>query len=221
MRMSPFPRSGRRSAMVVSTAAAGPISHPVRGGSSFFTKAASEEAPTAFSWVSSCTAFRDLSKTTPWWPPLTSRRTMLAPMRPSPIIPSCITASFTASRVGRLKDAVNGCIEHRVELSIGLLGRQPLDQGPGKARHHAVIPPQALVAFLSCIPARQCHHPHDLGMLDELRVQVVLVRQGQLEHDQLPHWQCVELLENRRLEQRFRLAFGGAMDIYLWLDDRH
>src|SRR5882672_974634 len=176
MRMSPFSRNGRRSAMVVSTAAAGTISHTVRGGSSFFTKSASEEAPTAFSWVSSCTAFRDLSKTTPWWPPLTSRRTMLAPMRPSPIIPSCITASFTASRVGRLKDAVNGCIEHRLELSIGLPDRQPLDQRPGKARHDAVIPPQALVAFLSCISARQGHHPHDLGMLDELRVQVVLVR---------------------------------------------
>src|SRR4029077_13632860 len=237
MRMSPFSRNGRRSAMVVSTAAAGTISHTARGGSSFFTKSASEEAPTAFSWVSSCTAFRDLSKTTHWWPPLRSRRTMLAPMRPSPISPSCITDSFEApiarplrfrplcgsrrSRVGRLEDAVNGCVKHRVELSIGLRGRQPLDQGPGKARHDAVIPPQALVAFLSCISARQRNHSHDLGMLDEFRVQVVLVRQGQLEHYQLPHWPCVKLLATRRPEQRLRLALVGALYVYVGLGDRH
>src|SRR6266478_4552095 len=94
MRMSPLSSSGRRSPMDLSTTAAGTISHTVLGFSSFFTKSASEEAPTALSWVSSCTAFGDLSKTTHWWPPLRSRRTMLAPMRPSPIIPSCIDDSF-------------------------------------------------------------------------------------------------------------------------------
>src|SRR2546428_3692322 len=98
MRMSPFSSSGRRSAMDLSTTAAGTISHTARGVSSFLTKSASEEAPTAFSWVSSCTAFGDLSKTTHWWPPATSRRAMLAPMRPSPIIPSCIAHSFAESR---------------------------------------------------------------------------------------------------------------------------
>ena len=34
----------------------------------------------------------DLSKTTHSWPPLISRRTMLAPILPSPIIPSCINS---------------------------------------------------------------------------------------------------------------------------------
>jgi len=80
--------------MDLSTTAAGTISHTDLGFSSFFTKSASEEAPTAFSWVSSCTAFGDMSKTTHWWPPWRSRRTMLAPIRPSPIIPSCIADSF-------------------------------------------------------------------------------------------------------------------------------
>ena len=84
--------------MVASTTAAGTISQTARGFSSFFTKSASEEAPTAFSLASSSTAFGDLSKTTHWWPPLSSRRTMLAPIRPSPIIPSCIADSFEPDR---------------------------------------------------------------------------------------------------------------------------
>ena len=64
MRMSPFSSRGRRSAMDVSTTAAGTINHTALGLSSFFTKSASEEAPTALSWASSCTAFGDMSKTT-------------------------------------------------------------------------------------------------------------------------------------------------------------
>src|SRR5215470_1027910 len=214
--MSPFSSRGERSAMDVSTTAAGTISHTTLGVSSFFTKSASEEAPTALSRASSCTAFGDLSKTTHWWPPLRSRRTISPPMRPSPIIPSCIVDSFERpnarplrfrrpcgsprSRVGRLEDAANGCIEHGVELGIGLLGRQALDQRPGKARHDAVISPQPLVAFLSCISARQRHHPHDLGMADEFFIQVVLVRQGELEHHQLTLPQSVKLLEDGHLE---------------------
>ena len=50
--------------MVLSTTAAGTINQMARGFSSFFTRSASEEAPTAFSLASSFTAFGDLSKTT-------------------------------------------------------------------------------------------------------------------------------------------------------------
>ena len=45
--------------MVLSTTAAGTISQTARGFASFFTKSASDEAPTAFSLASSSTAFGD------------------------------------------------------------------------------------------------------------------------------------------------------------------
>ena len=80
--------------MVLSTTPAGTISQIARGLSSFFTRSCSEDAPAALSLTSSSTAFGDLSKTTHWWPALRSRRTMFAPMRPSPIIPSCMAGSF-------------------------------------------------------------------------------------------------------------------------------
>ena len=44
-----------------STTAAGTISQTARGFSSFFTKSASEVAPTALSFTSSCTAGGDRS----------------------------------------------------------------------------------------------------------------------------------------------------------------
>ncbi len=80
--------------MVLSTAAAGTINHTAHGFSRFFTSSASEDVPTAFSAANCLTTFGDLSKTTHWWPPWSSRRTMLAPIRPSPIIPSSIVFSL-------------------------------------------------------------------------------------------------------------------------------
>src|SRR5215831_12163831 len=88
--MSPGSSSGTRSAMVLSTTAAGTISQTARGRASFFTKSGSYAAPVAFSCASASTAFGKASNTTQSWPPLMSRRTMFAPMRPRPIIPSCI-----------------------------------------------------------------------------------------------------------------------------------
>src|SRR5579863_10245897 len=80
--------------MVWSTTAAGTINQIARGFCSLLAKSSSEEVPTAFSWVSSLTAFGDLSKTTHWWPPLIRRRTIFAPILPRPIIPSCIVVPF-------------------------------------------------------------------------------------------------------------------------------
>src|SRR5437899_5891484 len=88
--MSPGSNAGRRSAIVLSTTAAGTISQTARGFSSFLTRSASEEDPVARSLAISLTASGDMSKTTQSWPPLSRRRTMLAPIRPRPIIPSCI-----------------------------------------------------------------------------------------------------------------------------------
>src|SRR5947209_7212745 len=132
-------------------------------------------------------------------------------------------ASFTViarSSVGRLEDALNRCIQQGVVLRIGLLGRQPLHQRSREARHDAVLPPQALIAFFPCIAARQRHHPHDLGMFDEFGVEVVLLRQSELEHDQLTRWQSVKLLENGRFEQLFGLGFFRAVNIDFRLDYR-
>src|SRR5215813_14097749 len=119
--MSPFSSVGRRSAMVLSTTAAGTMSHAARGLSSFFTKSASEVDPTAFSCTSSCTVFGDLSKTTHWCPPLMRRRTMFAPIRPSPIIPSCMAVSLLARL--ELAVAADEGVGRAVVLESGLRAR--------------------------------------------------------------------------------------------------
>ncbi len=72
--------------------------------------------------------------------------------------------------VGRLKDTLNGCIQEDVKFGIGLLGRQPLYQRPRKARHDTVIPPRPVVCLFPHITARQCHHPHDIRMTDEIGI---------------------------------------------------
>src|SRR5262249_28735274 len=81
-----------RSAIVASTTAAGTISHTARGATSFFTKSSRALEPVAPSPTSCFTASALRSYTTHWCPPRVSRRTMLAPIRPRPIIPSCIEA---------------------------------------------------------------------------------------------------------------------------------
>src|SRR5215813_5658731 len=211
--MSPGARCWRRSAMVASTAAAGTISHTARGVSSFFTRSATDEAPTALACTSSSTALADRSKTTHRWPPAIRRWTMLAPIRPSPIIPSCMAPSSEGpivrrrSRVGRLEDALDRRVKQGVVLGVGLLGGQAFDQRPRIARDDAVIPAQTPVAFVSCVAARQGNHPHDLGMADELGVEIVRLREGELEHEQLTGRQGVELLPDGRFEE----LFGGAL----------
>jgi hypothetical protein len=68
----------------------GAISQTARGFSSFFIRSANDEAPIAPSLARSWTAFGNTSKTVQRRPALKSRRTMLAPIRPNPTIPSCI-----------------------------------------------------------------------------------------------------------------------------------
>src|SRR5215510_10757577 len=123
--------------------------------------------------------------------------------------------------VGRLKDTLDVGIQPGVELRIGLLGRQSLDQRPRKARHDAVIPAQAVVGFVPCIPARQRHHPYNIGMTDARGIEVVLLRERELEHDQLLTWQVIKLLEEGRFEHLFGLGLIRAVNINFRLDDRH
>src|SRR6516225_7042285 len=45
---------------------------------------------------------------------------------------------FICSGDGRLIDSLNGGSQRSVELGIGLMDRQPFQQGPREARHHPV-----------------------------------------------------------------------------------
>src|SRR6202171_4158693 len=69
---------------------AGSMIQAVRGLSSLLTKSSRAPAPTAPSAAMAATAFGSLSKTTVECPCFISRRTMLPPIRPKPIMPSCI-----------------------------------------------------------------------------------------------------------------------------------
>src|SRR5262249_13758325 len=130
--MSPGSSEGRRSAIVWSTTAAGTISQTARGASSFSTRAASEEAPTAFSRARSFTACAARSKTTQEWPAARSRRTMFAPIRPSPIIPSCMGGPFREGRARRTRSG------RSLELAVAT------DQG---VRRAVVVEPGLRVAL--------------------------------------------------------------------------
>src|SRR5438093_10959667 len=58
-------------------------------------------------------------------------------------------------------------------------------------------------------------------MFDEFGVEVVFVRQGELEHDGLAGGQTVELVEDGRFEQLFGPDFARAVNVDFRLDDRH
>ena len=75
---------------VSSTNAAGTIIHTWRGASRELTNSSIDELPTIPSPVIVATASGDTSNPTQSWPARINRRTMLAPIRPSPIIPSCM-----------------------------------------------------------------------------------------------------------------------------------
>jgi len=92
--------------------------------------------------VNSSTTFGVLSKTTHWCR-LQEGAAPCSRHATQSIIACCIAHSFLrptlgglgffhspiiAAQVLRLKMLLNGCIQQRVVLSIGLLGRQPLDQ---------------------------------------------------------------------------------------------
>ena len=123
--------------MVLSTTAAGTINQTARGLSSVLTSSASEALPIAFSLTRSSTAFADMSKTTHSWPCLMSLRTILAPIRPRPTIPSCMCASFRRVRdpiaLGSLR--ANLCARLRSDRGVEC-------DGQGFAGSRGVLPHQ-------------------------------------------------------------------------------
>ena len=92
IRMSPGSSSGSSSAIVWSTTAAGTISQTARGFVELRHEVGERRRAGAPSPAPApATACGDMSKTTHSWPPLIRRRTMFAPIRPRPIIPSCMS----------------------------------------------------------------------------------------------------------------------------------
>src|SRR3954470_6885482 len=101
MTVSSASSSGTSLSSVGSTTAAGTMMQIERGASSFATKSSMDGAPVAPSPSSAEIASALTSWTTQSWPPRISRRTMLAPMRPSPIMPTCICGLLVVSWSGR------------------------------------------------------------------------------------------------------------------------
>src|SRR5574340_334537 len=83
-------RLARDSTVVSVASPAGTIIHRARGLFNRPINSSMEPAPTAPSAASRCTGSGFTSNTTQWWPPRINRRTILAPILPSPIIPNCI-----------------------------------------------------------------------------------------------------------------------------------
>src|SRR5687768_1752872 len=93
--------------------------------------------------------------------------------------------TFIDARSGdrSLEDALDRGVEHRVELVVRLLGAETLGQGPGEAGDHTSVPGEASVGLFSAVSTREGYDPQHLGVLDQLGVKAVLVREGELEHD--------------------------------------
>src|SRR5882724_2350699 len=99
----------------------GCITQAVRGFSSLLTKSSRELAPAAPSAASAATDLGSLSYTTAVCPFFISRRTMLPPIRPRPIMPSCILASLVQCfRYGGIK-----CCQRRGEVALEMNPQRP------------------------------------------------------------------------------------------------
>src|SRR6266566_7138800 len=89
-----------RSVTTCSVAApAGTITHATRGGRSALTKSSSVVVPVPPSLPIALTPAGSAAYPTISWPPLIRRRAMLAPIRPSPTIPSCMRSSNSRIRL--------------------------------------------------------------------------------------------------------------------------
>src|SRR4051812_17544421 len=124
MMMSPFPSSGASASTTLSTTAAGTMTHTARGAGSLATRSAIVAAPEMPGPTAACTASACASNTTEATPARASRRTMLAPMRPIPIIPRFFMR--TSSTIGldhrrHLAQKVRRSHVPRLRLREGLL----------------------------------------------------------------------------------------------------
>src|SRR5579875_2346757 len=127
MMMSPSSIRSATCCTTLSVMPAGIITHATRGFSSFWTNSSSERAPTAPSPSSWLTVSALVSYATAVCPSRMMRRTMLAPIRPSPIMPSCMLLTLLASRAVAADQRVGGAVVLQVGLSSAFeLGRDSL-----------------------------------------------------------------------------------------------
>src|SRR4051812_38468771 len=134
---------------------AGIITQIARGRSSLATKSSSVVAPTAPSDANFSTDSALVSKATAVCPSRMIRRTMFAPIRPRPTIPSCMCSIPSTGRTVAADQFVRGAVVLQLRLDVGrqfvgdLLGQDlaqfdaPLVEGvdrPDRALHeHAVL----------------------------------------------------------------------------------
>ena len=64
------------------------------------------------------------------------------------------------------------------------------------------------VGLLAAVAAGQGDDPQHLRVRDQVRVEIVLVRQGQLEHDVLVGSEALKPVDDGRLEQLLGLGLG-------------
>src|SRR5262245_32993366 len=150
MTMSPAASSGASCASTRSTTAAGTMTQTARGGVNAATSSCRLYAPVIFApsvFVSArvFTASARVSFTTQWMPAPARRRAMLAPMRPSPIIPSAFTLHLLVLAVSA---------HHRGHFAQEIL--RALQAGIRRQEGLAVPGPAILHAALGPIIAQQC-----------------------------------------------------------------
>src|SRR5215467_12042771 len=130
---------GVSSSTVLSTNAAGTINHAVRGGLSLAAKSFRDIAFTAPSFTTASRASGFLSKTTHWCPPRMRRRTIFAPIRPRPTIPSCIRPLFELRNPNLREHAADYGVEFR-QVSFDVNAEVNPQSAALPIRQHLKIP---------------------------------------------------------------------------------
>src|SRR5215831_12295920 len=125
----------------------------------------------------------------------------------------------TRSRGRRGVDALDRFGERGVELTVALVDAQTLAEGPGEAGDDAVVASELGVGLVTCVTARQRHDAKDLGMADELGVEVVDVGQRYLEYDVLVRAELTEALHQCGSEERLGVRLLRAVDVDFGLED--
>src|SRR5918995_5269133 len=163
MTMSPGSISSASLSTVPWTNPAGTMIQATRGFSSRATKSSSEVAPTAPSPASCSTMPASTSKTTTSCPSRVRRRERLAPIRPSPIIPSCMCV--LPLDVPEVAVAPDERVRRRVvsELRLGLGG----ELGDDARREHLAELDTPLVERVD-VPDRALRKDRMLVESDEL-----------------------------------------------------
>ena len=120
----------------------------------------------------------------------------------------------------RLVDGVDGVLQCRVELLVGLLGVQTLGESTREACDEPVVVGEQLIGLLTGVPAGQGDDTHDPRIVDEVGVQVGLAGNRQLEHDPGVVVKGVDVLTDVPVQQLLGLLLACGVDVHLGFEDR-